>query len=41
MGALGEGGHTPHESLELDTMALAIKRAAIMIYRLSQESHQD
>ena len=41
MGALGEGGHTPHESLELDTMALAIKRAAIFIYRLSQESHQD
>ena len=41
MGALGEGGHTPNESLELDTMALAIKRAAIMIYRLSQESHQD
>jgi len=37
MGALGEGGHTPNESLELDTMALAIKRAAIMIYRLSQE----
>jgi glutamate carboxypeptidase len=41
MGALGEGGHTPNESLELDTMALAIKRAAIFIYRLSQESHQD
>ena len=41
MGALGEGGHTPNESLKLDTMALAIKRAAIMIYRLSQESHQD
>ena len=41
MGALGEGGHTPNESLELDTMALAIKRAAIMMYRLSQESHQD
>jgi len=41
MGALGEGGHTPNESLELDTMALAIKRAAIMIYRISQESHQD
>ena len=41
MGALGEGGHTPNESLELDTMALAIKRAAILVYRLSQESHQD
>ena len=41
MGALGEGGHTPNETLELDTMALAIKRAAIFVYRLSQESHQD
>ncbi len=37
LGALGEGGHTPHESLELDSLALATKRAAIMIYRLSQE----
>ena len=37
LGALGEGGHTPNESLELDSMPLAIKRAAIMIYRLSQE----
>jgi glutamate carboxypeptidase len=36
LGALGEGGHTPNESLELDSMALAIKRAAILIYRLSQ-----
>jgi glutamate carboxypeptidase len=37
LGALGEGSHTPDESLELDSMPLAIKRAAIMIYRLSQE----
>jgi glutamate carboxypeptidase len=37
LGALGKGGHTPDESLELDSMPLAIKRAAIMIYRLSQE----
>ena len=36
MGALGKGGHTPNESLELDSMSLAIKRAAILIYRLSQ-----
>lgn len=41
MGALGIGGHTPNESLELDTLGLAIKRAAIMIYRLSQESQAD
>ena len=37
LGAIGEGGHTPDESLELDSMPLAIKRAAILIYRLSQE----
>ena len=35
LGALGGGGHTPHESLELDSMSLAIKRAALLIYRLS------
>jgi len=35
MGALGEGGHTPHESLVLDSIGLAIKRAALLIYRLS------
>ncbi len=37
LGALGKGGHTPDESLELDSMPMAIKRAAILIYRLSQE----
>jgi glutamate carboxypeptidase len=37
LGALGEGGHTPNESLELDSMTLAIKRAAILIYRVSRE----
>ncbi len=37
LGAIGEGGHTPNESLELDSMPLAIKRAAILIHRLSQE----
>ncbi|MFK7829399.1 MAG: M20/M25/M40 family metallo-hydrolase [Congregibacter sp.] len=37
LGAIGKGGHTPNESLELSSMALAIKRAAILIYRLSRE----
>jgi len=37
LGAIGEGGHSPNESLELDSMTLAIKRAAILIYRLSRE----
>ena len=41
LGALGSGGHTPHETIDLTTMPLAIKRAAILLYRLSQESHQD
>lgn len=36
LGAVGSGGHTPEESLELDTMPLAIKRAAILIYRLTR-----
>ena len=37
LGAIGSGGHTPNESLELDSMPLAIKRAAILIYRLSRQ----
>ena len=37
LGPLGEGGHTPNESLDLTSMSLAIKRAAILIYRLSNE----
>lgn len=35
MGTLGRGGHTPNESVDLTSMPLAIKRAAILIYRLS------
>ncbi len=38
MGALGEGGHTPEESLDLTTMPLAVKRAAILLYRLSKKA---
>jgi glutamate carboxypeptidase len=34
LGALGRGGHTPNESIDLTSMPLAIKRAAILIYRL-------
>jgi glutamate carboxypeptidase len=36
MGAIGSGGHTPAESLDLSTIADATKRAAILIYRLSK-----
>ena len=41
MGALGKGGHTPNESLELDSMALAIKRAVVLMYRLSGTADQE
>jgi len=37
MGAYGKGGHTPNESLNLDSLPIAIQRAAILIYRLSRE----
>jgi glutamate carboxypeptidase len=37
MGALGTGAHSPNESLDLTSMPLAIKRAAILIYRLANE----
>ena len=38
LGALGDGGHTPNESLDLTSLPLAIKRAAILIYRISDYS---
>lgn len=38
LGAIGSGAHSPNESLELDSMPLAIKRAALLIYRLSRDS---
>ena len=36
MGAIGTGAHTPEESLDLRSMPLAIKRAALLIYRISR-----
>ena len=41
MGAVGDGGHTPDESLDLTTMAPAIQRTAILIYRLANEESAD
>jgi glutamate carboxypeptidase len=35
-GPLGAGSHTPEETLELDSLPLAAKRAAILIYRLTR-----
>ena len=37
MGAYGQGGHTPHESLDLYSLPIAIQRAAILMYRLSRD----
>ncbi len=37
LGAIGGGGHTPDEYLQVSSLPLAIKRAAILIYRLSRE----
>ena len=41
LGALGTGGHTPDESLDLTSLPLAIKRAAILIYRLNNDSGEN
>ena len=38
LGAIGTGGHTPNESLDLTSLPLGIKRAAILIYRLGAET---
>lgn len=38
LGAIGGGGHTPDEYVRLSTLPLAIKRAAILLYRLSKDS---
>ena len=38
MGPLGRGGHTPQESIDLASMPLAIKRTAILLYRLNRET---
>ena len=37
LGPIGAGSHSPDETLELDSLALAAKRAAILMYRLSRE----
>ena len=36
LGALGSGGHTPEETLDLTSLPLAVKRAAILLYRLGE-----
>jgi glutamate carboxypeptidase len=41
LGSLGKGGHTPNESIDLTSLSLAIKRAAILIYRLGHEQEAE
>ena len=41
LGGIGGGGHTPDEFLELSSLPLAIKRAVILIYRLSRADADD
>ena len=40
LGADGSGGHTPNESLDLTSVPLAIKRAALLIYRTSRSTEE-
>ena len=37
MGPIGQGAHSPNESIDLESIPLAVKRAAILMYRLSQQ----
>ncbi|MBT4521000.1 MAG: M20/M25/M40 family metallo-hydrolase [Halieaceae bacterium] len=36
LGAIGSDGHTPNEKIDLSSMSVAIKRAAILLHRLKQ-----
>jgi glutamate carboxypeptidase len=36
LGMRGEGGHTPDESVDLRTLPLQVKRAALLVYRLTR-----
>jgi glutamate carboxypeptidase len=37
LGPIGAGSHSPDETLQLESLALAAKRAAILMYRVSRE----
>ena len=41
LGPIGEGGHTPNEQLDLNSLREASERAAILIYRLTREDAPD
>lgn len=38
MGVHGEGAHSPEERVDLSSLAPAVKRAAVMIYRLTRDA---
>ena len=37
LGTLGQGGHTPNESLDLTSIPVAIKQTSLLLYRLANE----
>jgi glutamate carboxypeptidase len=41
MGAYGSGSHSPEEMLDLTSVMRAAKRAAVLMYRLSQEGKEE
>jgi glutamate carboxypeptidase len=38
MGVYGSGAHSPEETVDLESLAVAAKRAAVLIYRITRES---
>ena len=36
LGAMGEGGHSPEEDIDLESIPVLIQRAAVLIYRLTR-----
>jgi glutamate carboxypeptidase len=41
MGSYGSGAHSPEETVDLQSLAVAAKRAAVLIFRLTQEEWRD
>ena len=39
LGLLGSGGHTIHETADMRTFEMNMKRAALLIYRISGDKH--
>jgi len=41
MGPYGDGAHSPQETLDLTSLTVAARRAAVLMYRLTQEKEMD